>query len=103
MEVKPLDAAAAELSEKIKDLAHPARLRIVCALARGEATVSSLAESTGTPIPAMSRHLALLRRGGIVTARRAQRTIVYALDDSRIARFVSALAEIFCAAGPAAR
>jgi ArsR family transcriptional regulator, virulence genes transcriptional regulator len=103
MDVKRFDIAAAEASERIKALAHPARLRIVCALAGRERSVTSLAESVGVPISTVSRHLVLLRKDQIVKARRSRQTMFYSLSDETIGRFVAVLAETFCSAAPLAK
>ncbi|WP_296708038.1 metalloregulator ArsR/SmtB family transcription factor [Rhodoblastus sp.] len=100
MDVKQFDLAAAQASDLIKALAHPARLRIVCALSGRECSVTDLAEIAGVPVSAISRHLALLRKDRIVKARRARQTMHYSLSDARIGKFVAVLAETFCPAPP---
>ncbi|WP_374544439.1 ArsR/SmtB family transcription factor [Rhodoblastus sp.] len=100
MDVKRFDIAASEASELIKALAHPARLRIVCALAGQECSVTSLAETVGVTISTVSRHLVLLRKDRIVTARRSHQTVFYSLSDENIGKFVIILAETFCSATP---
>jgi ArsR family transcriptional regulator, virulence genes transcriptional regulator len=95
MDVKQFDLAAAQASDLIRALAHPARLRIVCALSGKECSVTGLSESAGAPIAAISRHLALLRKDRIVRARRARQTMYYSPGDPRIGKFVAALAETF--------
>jgi DNA-binding transcriptional ArsR family regulator len=100
MDVKQFDLAAAQASDLIKALAHPARLRIVCALSGRECSVTGLAEIAGVPVSAISRHLALLRKDRIVKARRARQTMYYSLGDARIGKFIVTLAETFCPAPP---
>jgi DNA-binding transcriptional ArsR family regulator len=100
MDVKQFDLAAAQASDLIKALAHPARLRIVCALSGRECSVTGLAEIAGVPVSAISRHLALLRKDRIVKARRARQTMYYSLGDARIGKFIATLAETFCPAPP---
>jgi ArsR family transcriptional regulator, virulence genes transcriptional regulator len=93
-----LDLAAARASDLIKALAHPSRLRIVCALAQRERSVTELAEIAGAPVATISRHLARLRRERIVKARRARQSLLYSLGDDRVAKLVTALVATFCAA-----
>ena len=50
-------------------LADPTRLRIL-ALLNGEVCVCHIHDSLGVPQPTASRHLAYLRRAGLVAARR---------------------------------
>ncbi len=62
-----LDRAFAALSD-------PTRRRIVMRLADGEATVSELAEPFAMSLPAVSKHIRVLERAGLITQRRqAQR------------------------------
>jgi DNA-binding transcriptional ArsR family regulator len=62
-----------ELSETFAALGDPTRLAIVARLARGDATVKELAEPFPVSLPAISRHLKVLERAGlIVRSREAQ-------------------------------
>ena len=55
-------------------LADPTRRAILARLARGEATVTELAEPFRMSQPAVSKHLKVLERAGLVTrGRQAQR------------------------------
>ncbi|HUO53654.1 MAG TPA: metalloregulator ArsR/SmtB family transcription factor [Rhodoblastus sp.] len=99
-ELTRFDSAADEACDLIKALAHPARLRIVCALSGQECSVTGLAEIAAVPISTISRHLALLRKDRIVKARRARQTVYYSLKDETIGKFVATLAETFCAINP---
>jgi ArsR family transcriptional regulator, virulence genes transcriptional regulator len=100
MDVKQFDLAAAQASDLIRALAHPARLRIVCARSGRECSVTGLAGIAGVPISAISRHLALLRKDRIVKTRRSRQTMFYSLGDPKIGKFVAVLAETFCPAPP---
>jgi DNA-binding transcriptional ArsR family regulator len=62
-----------------KALGHPARLRLVETLAAGPVCVCELAELLPQGLPAVSKHLALLREAGIVQARREGQKIFYRL------------------------
>ena len=60
-----------ELSATFAALADPTRRAILARLAQGEATVSELAEPFPVSLPAISRHLKVLERAGLITRRRA--------------------------------
>lgn len=60
-----------ELSLTFAALADPTRRRILARLAQGEATVKELAEPFAVSLPAISRHLKVLERAGLITRRRA--------------------------------
>jgi DNA-binding transcriptional ArsR family regulator len=61
-------------------LAHPVRLRLVRTLARSSHTTSELADAWDLTPPEVSRHLAVLRRAGLLTAERRGRYVYYAVD-----------------------
>src|SRR5258707_1452507 len=62
-----------ELSLTFAALADPTRRSILTRLAEGEATVNELAEPFAVSLPAISRHLKVLERAGlIVRSREAQ-------------------------------
>ena len=62
-----------QLSLTFAALADPTRRSILSRLAQGEATVSELAEPFPMSLPAVSRHLKVLERAGlIVRSREAQ-------------------------------
>jgi DNA-binding transcriptional ArsR family regulator len=58
-------------------LADPTRLGIFEQLSRGESTVSALTERFPISQPAVSQHLAVLRRCGLVAHRREGRSAIY--------------------------
>jgi DNA-binding transcriptional ArsR family regulator len=66
--------AAAHLDATFAALAHPARRAILARLASGEASVTELAEPFEMSQPAVSKHLKVLERAGLISrGRDAQR------------------------------
>ena len=63
--------AGEHLSETFAALADPTRRAILTRLARGEATVNELAEPFAISVQAVSKHLKVLERAGLVTRGRA--------------------------------
>jgi DNA-binding transcriptional ArsR family regulator len=61
-------------------VASPVRRTLLDKLSSREQTVRGLAESFDLTLPALSQQLAVLKRAGLVTARRAGRWRVYRLD-----------------------
>ena len=61
-------------------LADPTRRAIVARLAEGEATVTELAEPFHVSLPAVSRHLRVLERAGMLTQQRDGRVRRCRLD-----------------------
>ena len=58
--------AADQLSETFAALADPTRRAILGRLSRGEATVTELAEPFDMSLPAVSKHLKVLERAGLI-------------------------------------
>ncbi|MFW6075160.1 MAG: ArsR/SmtB family transcription factor [Chloroflexota bacterium] len=56
-----------QLSRTFAALSNPTRRAILERLARGEATVSELAEPFQISLPAISRHLRVLEEAGLIT------------------------------------
>lgn len=71
--------STAELAELLQALGEPTRLRILNLMAAGEVCVCYFVEVLGEPQAKISRHLAYLRRAGLVTARRDGKWIHYSL------------------------
>jgi DNA-binding transcriptional ArsR family regulator len=69
--------AAVSKSEVFRALADPTRRAVFERLARGEATVSQLNAGFDVSQPAISQHLAHLRRAGLVLERRVGRNAYY--------------------------
>ena len=58
--------SAAGLDDVFSALADPTRRAILARLARGESTVSELAEPFDVSLPAISKHVRVLERAGLV-------------------------------------
>jgi ArsR family transcriptional regulator len=63
-------AAIDELENVFKALADKTRLRILALLGNNEVCVCHIHDSLGLPQPTVSRHLAYLRKSGLVAVRR---------------------------------
>ncbi len=90
--------AAGAASGLLKALAHPNRLMTLCLLTERERSVGELATLLGARDSTVSQHLSLLRRDGLVRARREGQTIWYAIASDPAQRVLETLAEIYCAA-----
>ena len=67
------------LERLFRALADPTRLRLINLVAKQEVCVCYFVEVIGVPQPKISRHLAYLRRAGIVAARREGKWMHYKL------------------------
>ncbi len=70
----------ATLARLFRLLGDPTRLRILEQLQGGERNVSTLVKKLRLAQPTVSHHLALLRTGDIVIARRAGKEVYYSLN-----------------------
>ena len=63
-----------QLSATFAALADPTRRAILARLAEGDATVTELAEPFPVSLPAISRHLKVLERAGLISRGRSAQT-----------------------------
>lgn len=79
--VSPSEPVSLEtVTLRLEALAHPVRLRLLRTLARGPHTTRELAHAWELTPPEVSRHLAVLRRAGLLTPRRQGRYVRYTLN-----------------------
>ncbi|WP_186768371.1 DUF5937 family protein [Streptomyces qinzhouensis] len=77
------------LKLRMEALAHPMRIQLCRNLARTPYTTSELAEAHGITAPEVSRHLAVLKKAGVITTRRRGRYVLHQLDVAVVARLGS--------------
>jgi DNA-binding transcriptional ArsR family regulator len=97
MNVKDMQGAAGDATELLKALANRNRLMLLCQLSEGEKSVGELAALLEIRDTAVSQQLALLRKDGLVAARRDAQTIYYSLASTAAAKVIDTLYRIFCA------
>jgi DNA-binding transcriptional ArsR family regulator len=96
LQTHALKASADDACALLKALANPHRLMIVCSLLDGERSVGALAAVLGVRESLASQHLSLLRREGVVAARRDGQTIYYGLQGRPARAVVDTLSHLFC-------
>ncbi len=74
------------LSATFAALADPTRRAMLARLTQGEATVNQLAEPFAISLPAVSRHLKVLERAGLVTKSRTAQYRPCRLDTEQLKR-----------------
>ncbi len=90
-------AAADRASVLLKALANRHRLIIVCQLTEQERSVGELAALLKIRDSTVSQHLALLRKDGLVAARRDGQTIWYSIGSAQARELVRTLYRVYCA------
>ncbi|MGW2253860.1 DUF5937 family protein [Kitasatospora sp. NPDC001660] len=89
----PEPVSLALVQQRLEALAHPIRLRLARTIARGPHTTGELAAAWQLTAPEVSRHLAVLRKAGLLITRRRGRYMLYELDLAGSARLGSDLLE----------
>jgi DNA-binding transcriptional ArsR family regulator len=82
---EPIDKLKAEF---FKTLGHPARIRILELLAKGEHSVGELMPELGLEPSHLSQQLAVLRRTGMVEARKQGNNVIYSIASQDIAELL---------------
>jgi DNA-binding transcriptional ArsR family regulator len=81
-----------EVASLLKACGHPLRLKLLCAIERGEeACVSELWNCLDESQPVVSQHLAVLKRRGIVSSQVQGNRRVYTIVNPFIRDLVSSL------------
>lgn len=91
-----MDQAADAASALLKALSNRHRLIIVCQLVEQERSVGELGDVLGVRDSTVSQHLALLRREGLVTARREGQTVWYRIGSEPARALVNTLYQVYC-------
>lgn len=73
-----------------KALGHPVRVRLLELVVAGETPVAALIAATGLEASHLSQHLAVLRRTGLVAARREGNTVHYRAAHDSVADLLTA-------------
>lgn len=85
-----------EVSQVLKSLSHPVRLKVLCQVMEGEKSVGELTEFCGISQSAMSQFLNRMRADGIVESRREGTFVYYDIADPQLAKLLHAIKEIYC-------
>tara|TARA_B110000503_G_scaffold47873_1_gene77887 strand:- start:11366 stop:11716 length:351 start_codon:yes stop_codon:yes gene_type:complete len=80
----------------LKAIANESRLLILCNLEGKELSVTELNDHLELSQSALSQHLAVLRKGGLVNTRRESQTIYYSLSDGRSSKVINTLHGLYC-------
>jgi ArsR family transcriptional regulator, virulence genes transcriptional regulator len=97
IESEIMERAADEASGLLKALSNRHRLLIICQLIDSERSVGELAEFLKLRDSAVSQHLALLRKDGLVSARRDAQTIFYSIASEPARDVLKTLYQTYCA------
>jgi DNA-binding transcriptional ArsR family regulator len=76
-------------AEFFKSLSHPMRIRVLELLSERDRSVAEMLAATGVEASNLSQQLAVLRRSGLVSARREGSTVSYSLTSPQVAELLT--------------
>lgn len=83
-------------AEKLKAMGHPVRLEILLDLYHGSYELKRIMEKYRVSQPAVSQHLSIMRRLGMISCSREGVSMCYAIQDDDVRQFISLLTkEVF--------
>ncbi|MFF4955256.1 DUF5937 family protein [Streptomyces chattanoogensis] len=85
----PAPAALELVQQRLEALGHPMRMQLCRTLSRGPHTTGELATAFGITAPEVSRHIATLKKAGLIQTRRRGRYVLHQLDLQVVARLGS--------------
>jgi DNA-binding transcriptional ArsR family regulator len=88
---RPISEIKAEL---FRALAHPARIRVLELLAESELSVGEIQPLVGIEMSHLSQQLAVLRRAGLVSTRKAGSSVFYAIRDPELVRLLASAKQL---------
>lgn len=101
VEIAELQDKAGDAANLLKSMSNESRLLILCNLVEGEKSVGELQSQVNLSQSALSQHLAVLRRDGVVSTRRSAQSIFYTLASDPVRDIMGTLYAYFC--GPKAK
>lgn len=85
-----------EVTELLKSIAHPIRMKILCFLMEGEKNVGEIEQQFGSTISNISQHLTVLRKASIIDRRKEANFMFYSLKNNNILKLMETLKNNFC-------
>ncbi|SMM97941.1 Transcriptional regulator, ArsR family [uncultured Candidatus Thioglobus sp.] len=83
-------------TKALKAMAHPLRLKILCALKNNEMPVLEIVERVGSSQSNISQHIDILRSKEIIESRRDGNRILCKVKDAKILKLVANMQAVFC-------
>ncbi len=86
----------ATVSEILKVMSNPDRLKILCVLIAEPLNVQQIEQQTGIIQPTLSQQLAVLRKHEMVSTHREGKQIYYHFNDPKILKIMQLLDGLYC-------
>ena len=84
------------VSQILKSLSHPVRLKVLCAVMEVEKSVNELTEFCDIPQSGMSQFLLRMKNEGILVSRKEGTSVYYSLADQKLKKLLKSIKEIYC-------
>ncbi|GAA4895542.1 metalloregulator ArsR/SmtB family transcription factor [Ferrimonas pelagia] len=97
LDIEQMAGNADSAARLLKSIANPHRLMLLCLLLKQEMTVSELNAMVPLSQSALSQHLAVLRKEGMVTTRKESLQVWYRLASPEVEAILATLYGIYCA------
>jgi ArsR family transcriptional regulator len=85
-----------DVTELLKSIAHPIRMKIICFLMDGEKNVGEIEQQFGSTISNISQHLTVLRKADIIERRKEANFMFYYLKGNNVQKLMETLKTNFC-------
>ena len=85
------------VTDRLKVLSNPDRLKILCVLVNGELNVQEIECQTEILQPTLSQQLTVLRKAEMVSTRRVGKQIYYQVIDAKVLKIMQTLYQLYCA------
>lgn len=84
------------VAKRIKAIANPMRLGIICSLADGELYVQQIGDLLDTSQPNVSQHLLVLHNKGLIRSTKKANRVFYSIADPELLKLIEAIRSIYC-------
>ena len=85
-----------KVTASLKAMAHPLRLKILCALRETELGVLEIVNQVGSSQSNVSQHIDILRNKKIIVSRRVGNKILCRIKDTNILLLITTIKDLFC-------
>lgn len=85
-----------EVSQIMKSLSHPVRLKILCCVMGQERGVNDLAKFCDISQSAMSQFLKRMKAEGVLASRREHNFVYYSISNKKLLQLLQSVKEIYC-------
>jgi ArsR family transcriptional regulator len=84
------------VANRLKAIASPFRLAIICALADGELCVQEICDQLASSQPNISQHLLVLYNRHLLVSRKEANRVYYAIADPNVLKLIGTMRQIYC-------